>query len=132
MPKIFSNRISRFFSLTFLESLTPCIISSSPSGIITQATTTGPASSIIKGDAKSYSIACASIVAKVTRDRYMAKMDEVYPQYATTTGPASGPLPTSSTPAIYFLPSAAYCRSYSSIVNVSVAKSFAKDIDCKI
>ncbi|MCX4362137.1 MAG: ribonuclease HII [Clostridia bacterium] len=40
-----------------------------------------PTQSIIKGDAKSYSIACASIVAKVTRDRYMAKMDEVYPQY---------------------------------------------------
>ncbi len=40
-----------------------------------------PTQSIIKGDAKSYSIACASIVAKVTRDRYMAEMDEVYPQY---------------------------------------------------
>ena len=36
---------------------------------------------IIKGDAKSYSIACASILAKVTRDRYMVEMDEKYPQY---------------------------------------------------
>lgn len=36
---------------------------------------------IIKGDAKSASIAAASIVAKVTRDRYMEKMDEVYPGY---------------------------------------------------
>lgn len=36
---------------------------------------------IIKGDAKSASIAAASIVAKVTRDRYMEKMDELYPGY---------------------------------------------------
>lgn len=36
---------------------------------------------IIKGDAKSYSIACASILAKVTRDRYMIEMDEKYPEY---------------------------------------------------
>lgn len=36
---------------------------------------------IIKGDAKSASIAAASIVAKVTRDRYMQKMDEIYPGY---------------------------------------------------
>lgn len=37
--------------------------------------------SIIKGDAKSYSIAAASIVAKVTRDRIMRQWDEVYPEY---------------------------------------------------
>ncbi|GGB56740.1 ribonuclease HII [Fictibacillus barbaricus] len=36
---------------------------------------------IIKGDEKSISIAAASIIAKVTRDRYMKKMDEVYPAY---------------------------------------------------
>lgn len=36
---------------------------------------------IIKGDAKSYSIACASIVAKVARDRYMTEMDVKYPEY---------------------------------------------------
>lgn len=40
-----------------------------------------PIEPIIKGDAKSYSIACASIVAKVTRDRYMVEMGEKYPQY---------------------------------------------------
>ncbi|MDE5654580.1 MAG: ribonuclease HII [Clostridia bacterium] len=40
-----------------------------------------PIEPIIKGDAKSYSIACASIVAKVTRDRYMIEMSEKYPQY---------------------------------------------------
>ncbi len=36
---------------------------------------------IIKGDAKSISIAAASIVAKVTRDRLMVRYDEVYPEY---------------------------------------------------
>ena len=37
--------------------------------------------SIIKGDAKSYSIGAASIIAKVTRDRIMREWDKVYPQY---------------------------------------------------
>lgn len=36
---------------------------------------------IIKGDASSYSIAAASIVAKVTRDRQMAELDKIYPEY---------------------------------------------------
>lgn len=36
---------------------------------------------IIKGDAKSVSIAAASILAKVTRDRFMLEMDKVYPEY---------------------------------------------------
>ncbi len=40
-----------------------------------------PVEAIIKGDAKSYTIACASILAKVTRDRYMRNMDKIYPQY---------------------------------------------------
>ena len=37
--------------------------------------------SIIKGDATSYAIAAASIVAKVTRDRQMAELDRLYPDY---------------------------------------------------
>lgn len=37
--------------------------------------------SIIKGDALSYSIAAASIIAKVTRDRIMLMYDEMYPEY---------------------------------------------------
>ena len=41
--------------------------------------------SIIKGDAKCYSIAAASIIAKVTRDRIMRQWDEVYPQYEFAT-----------------------------------------------
>ncbi len=36
---------------------------------------------IIKGDAKSVSIAAASIIAKVTRDRLMVKYDEIMPEY---------------------------------------------------
>ena len=36
---------------------------------------------IIKGDAKSISIAAASIIAKVTRDRLMVQYDKVYPEY---------------------------------------------------
>ena len=37
--------------------------------------------SIIKGDAKSISIAAASVVAKVTRDRMMYELDDLYPNY---------------------------------------------------
>lgn len=40
-----------------------------------------PQTSIIKGDAKSESIAAASIVAKVTRDRMMIELDKIYPEY---------------------------------------------------
>ena len=40
-----------------------------------------PTTSIIKGDAKSISIAAASVVAKVTRDSMMYELDEKYPMY---------------------------------------------------
>jgi ribonuclease HII len=40
-----------------------------------------PAESIIKGDSKSISIAAASVIAKVTRDRMMKEIDVEYPQY---------------------------------------------------
>lgn len=40
-----------------------------------------PYESIIKGDAKCYSISAASIIAKVTRDRIMREWDSVYPEY---------------------------------------------------
>jgi len=40
-----------------------------------------PYHSIVKGDAKCYSIAAASIIAKVTRDRIMRQWHEIYPQY---------------------------------------------------
>lgn len=40
-----------------------------------------PAECIVKGDAKSMSIACASILAKVSRDRLLYEYAEEYPQY---------------------------------------------------
>lgn len=40
-----------------------------------------PSTSIIKGDAKSESIAAASIIAKVTRDHMLDEMDKEYPMY---------------------------------------------------
>ena len=40
-----------------------------------------PVMDIIKGDAKSISIAAASVVAKVTRDRMMYELDKKYPEY---------------------------------------------------
>ena len=40
-----------------------------------------PQTSIIKGDAKSESIAAASIIAKVTRDRMMVELDKIHPEY---------------------------------------------------
>ncbi len=42
----------------------------------------GPIETVIKGDARSASIAAASILAKVSRDRYMIGLDEQYPVYA--------------------------------------------------
>ncbi len=41
-----------------------------------------PTNSIIKGDAKSVSIAAASVVAKVTRDKMMYELDKKYPMYS--------------------------------------------------
>ena len=40
-----------------------------------------PCETIVKGDSKSMSVAAASVLAKVTRDRYMRRMAETYPQY---------------------------------------------------
>ncbi len=40
-----------------------------------------PAKAIIKGDSLSHSIACASILAKVTRDRLMKELSKKYPEY---------------------------------------------------
>ena len=40
-----------------------------------------PTTSIIKGDSKSITIAAASVIAKVTRDRMMYELDKKYPQY---------------------------------------------------
>lgn len=40
-----------------------------------------PTTSIIKGDAKSITIAAASVIAKVTRDKMMYDLDKIYPMY---------------------------------------------------
>jgi len=40
-----------------------------------------PTETVVKGDAKSYSIAAASILAKVTRDRGCIELDRLYPMY---------------------------------------------------
>ena len=40
------------------------------------------AKTLVKGDSKSMSVAAASILAKVERDRYMEELDKQYPQYA--------------------------------------------------
>lgn len=40
-----------------------------------------PSTSIIKGDSKSLSIAAASVIAKVTRDRMLLELDKKYPMY---------------------------------------------------
>ena len=40
-----------------------------------------PAAAVVKGDAKSMSIAAASILAKVSRDRLLMEFDKKYPQY---------------------------------------------------
>ena len=42
---------------------------------------TVPHETVVKGDSRSASIAAASILAKVSRDRYMLEMAEKYPQY---------------------------------------------------
>ena len=44
-----------------------------------------PVQTIVKGDSLSANIAAASILAKVTRDRFMLEMDEKYPQYGFAT-----------------------------------------------
>ena len=40
-----------------------------------------PCETVVGGDAKSFSIAAASVLAKVSRDRYIVMLDEKYPQY---------------------------------------------------
>jgi ribonuclease HII len=40
-----------------------------------------PQTAVVKGDGRSFSIAAASVIAKVTRDRIMLGMNEIYPKY---------------------------------------------------
>ena len=61
-------------------------LSVKPDHVLVDAVTipglTMPQTPIIKGDASSVSIAAASIIAKVTRDRMMVEMAEIYPEYS--------------------------------------------------
>ena len=41
-----------------------------------------PGETVVKGDSRSMSIAAASVLAKVSRDRVMLELDQQYPQYA--------------------------------------------------
>ena len=49
-----------------------------------------PTTSIIKGDAKSISIAAASVIAKVTRDKMMYELDKIYPMYGLASNKGYG------------------------------------------
>jgi ribonuclease HII len=51
---------------------------------------TPPATAVIKGDAKSVSIAAASIIAKVTRDRLMLDLSKLHPGYGWETNAGYG------------------------------------------
>ena len=51
---------------------------------------TAPATAVIKGDGKSVSIAAASIIAKVTRDRLMLDLSKLYPGYGWETNAGYG------------------------------------------
>ena len=68
--------------LAMLEAINNCQIK--PEHLLIDAMkldTDIPATSIIKGDSKSLSIAAASVIAKVTRDRMMVELDKKYPMY---------------------------------------------------
>ena len=67
---------------------------------------TMPAQPVVKGDATSASIGAASILAKVSRDRYMLELDKQYPQYQLAKHKATAPSSTTSS-----LPSTAFSRS---------------------
>lgn len=66
---------------TAVSQLTPAAQYLLIDGRIRLKTVPTPQQAIIRGDGKSLSIAAASILAKVTRDRLMVAMDETYPQY---------------------------------------------------
>ena len=68
------------------KAMTECVenISKKPDIVLVDAVKLDlsvPSIAIIKGDAKSYSIACASIVAKVYRDNMMKEYAKTYPEY---------------------------------------------------
>lgn len=73
------NATRRAFEEAFnaIESKPPVVLLDAMTGVDIEA----EQHSFVHGDALSYLIAAASIVAKVERDRYMVEMDALYPQY---------------------------------------------------
>ena len=67
--------------VTAVSQLTPAAQYLLIDGRIRLKTLSTPQQSVIRGDGKSLSIAAASILAKVTRDRHMIELDSQYPQY---------------------------------------------------
>lgn len=68
-----------------LNSMSQCVQKLNPQALLLDAVSLSncpqPQESIIKGDSLSASIAAASIIAKVTRDRLMMEYDKIYPEY---------------------------------------------------
>ena len=80
--KIDEVNIYEATKLAMLESIKKCKIK--PEHVLIDAMKLDldiPSTSIIKGDAKSLSIAAASVIAKVTRDRMLIELDKKYPMY---------------------------------------------------
>ena len=80
--KIDEVNIYEATKLAMLEAINNCKIK--PEYLLIDAmklNTNIPSNSIIKGDAKSLSIAAASVIAKVTRDRMLIELDKKYPMY---------------------------------------------------
>jgi ribonuclease HII len=67
---------------TAVSQLTPAAQFLLIDGRIRLTTLATPQQSVIRGDTQSLSIAAASILAKVTRDRFMIELDARYPQYS--------------------------------------------------
>lgn len=66
---------------TAVSQLTPAAEYLLIDGLVRLQNLSTPQQSIVRGDATSLSIAAASILAKVTRDRHMVTLDASYPQY---------------------------------------------------
>lgn len=75
-----------------------------------------PTQTVVKGDARSYSIAAASVLAKVTRDRQCLEMDEKYPEYGFA-GHKGYPTKAHMAKVIEFGPCPEHRRSFLSFMN---------------
>jgi ribonuclease HII len=81
---------------------------------------------VVDGDARSAAIAAASVVAKVTRDRYMHRVDDLYPQFGFC-GNVGYSTPEHRDAIIEHGPSALHRRSFASIAYSQLALEGAAD-----